>query len=301
HSLVAPHPGPLAMAEALKVDLGWSVIVGTLFSIPPVIFGWQITKWLNRRNEIPLRETAGLTLAELESITNKPESELPSFFASILPVLLPLVLVSVASIAAAFGFKERMGASYALLEFAGNRNIALLLGALLAMALVARQAARKVGLTTLLGPALETAGIIILITSAGGAFGAMLRHAGVGEAIRVAVAGREINLILLAWGVALLMKFAQGSATVSMLTTAAMMVGVMQGTELPYHPMYLFVAIGFGALGFSWMNDSGFWVISRLSGFTTRETLRTWSVLAFAMSVFGLLETLLLAAMFPCK
>ena len=245
------------------------------------------------RNEIPLRETAGLSLAELESITNKPESELPSFFASILPVLLPIVLVSTASLLAAFGFKERLGSFYTFLEFAGNRNIALLIGAFLAMALVARQKTKTVGLATLLGPALETAGMIILITSAGGAFGGMLRHAGVGEAIRDAAAGREINLILLAYGVALFLKFAQGSATVSMLTTAAMMVGVMQGTELPYHPMYLFVAIGFGALGFSWMNDSGFWVISRLSGFTTRETLRTWTVLALAMSIFGLFETLL--------
>jgi len=101
--------------------------------------------------------------------------------------------------------------------------------------------------------------------------------------------------------VAVLMKFAQGSATVSMLTTAAMMVGVTAGTELPYHPMYLFLAIGFGALGLSWMNDSGFWVIGRLSGFTERETLRTWTVLAFAMSFAGLLETLLLARVLPFK
>jgi gluconate:H+ symporter, GntP family len=301
HSLVAPHPGPLAMAEALKVDLGWSVIVGTLVSIPPVIFGWQLTKWLNRKNEIPLRETAGLSIAELESVAHKPESELPSFAASILPVLLPIVLVSTASFLAAFGSREKLGAIYTFMEFVGNRNIALLIGAFLAMALVARQRSKHIGLAALLGPALETAGVIILITSAGGAFGLMLKHAGVGEAIRQAASGREINLILLAWGVALLMKFAQGSATVSMLTTAAMMVGVMQGTELPYHPMYLFVAIGFGALGFSWMNDSGFWVISRLSGFTTKETLRTWTVLALAMSVFGLLETLLLAMVLPFK
>ncbi len=302
HSLVAPHPGPLAMAEALKVDLGWSVIVGTLISIPPVIFGWQLTKWINRRIDIPLRETAGLSIAELQAITDRPESELPSFMASVLPVLLPILLVSSASLAAAFGFKETLGGLYTWLEFLGNRNIALLIGALLAMALVARQKRENAaGLAVLLGPALETAGVIILITSAGGAFGLMLKHAGVGEAIRTAATGREINLILLSWAVALIMKFAQGSATVAMLTTAAMVVGVTQGTQLPYHPMYLFVAIGFGALGFSWMNDSGFWVISRLSGFTTRETLRTWTVLAFAMSCFGLLETLLLAKMFPFK
>lgn len=302
HSLVAPHPGPLAMAETLKVDLGWSVIVGALAAMPPVMLGWQVAKWLNRRCDVPLRETPGLPLAELQSITNKPESELPSFLASLLPVLLPIVLISTASFLAAFGGAAQSKTVYPLIEFIGNRNIALLMGALLAMWLLIRQRnLTMAGLATLLGPALETAGVIILITSAGGAFGLMLKHAGVGEAIRHFATGRDINLILLAWAVAVLMKFAQGSATVSMLTTAAMMVGVTQGTALPYHPMYLFLAIGFGALGISWMNDSGFWVIGRLSGFTERETLRTWTVLAFAMSFAGLLETLLLASVLPFK
>jgi GntP family gluconate:H+ symporter len=302
HSLVAPHPGPLAMAEALRIDLGWSVIVGALACIPPVMIGWQLTQWLNRRCDVPLRETPGMPLAELQSIMSKPENELPSFAASILPVLLPIFLISLASFLAAFGGATRLGSSYALFEFIGNRNIALLIGALLAMGVVVRH--RKLslgGLSNLLGPALETAGVIILITSAGGAFGGMLKHSGVGDAIRDVAAGHKVNLILLAWAVAVLMKFAQGSATVSMLTTAAMMIGITQGADLPYHPMYLFLAIGFGALGISWMNDSGFWVIGRLSGFTERETLRTWTVLAFAMSFVGLLETLLLAAVLPFK
>lgn len=302
HSLVAPHPGPLAMAEALQVDLGWSVIVGTLAAIPPVMVGWQVAKWLNRRWDVPLRETPGFPLAELQSITSKPESDLPSFTASVLPVLLPILLISTASFLAAFGGEACLGAAYGGIEFIGNRNIALLIGALLAMRLVMRQRQLTLaGLGRLLGPALETAGVIILITSAGGAFGLMLKHAGVGDAIRQAALGRDINLLLLAWGVAVMMKFSQGSATVSMLTTAAMMVGVTQGTELPYHPMYLFLAIGFGALGLSWMNDSGFWVIGRLSGFTERETLRTWTVLAFSMSLAGIVETLLLARMLPFK
>jgi GntP family gluconate:H+ symporter len=129
----------------------------------------------------------------------------------------------------------------------------------------------------------------------------MLRHAGVGEAIRQAASGHNVNLILLAWTVAVVLKFAQGSGTVSVLTTAAMMVGLTQGAELPYHPMYLFLAIGFGALGLSWMNDSGFWVIGRLSGFTERETLRTWTVVAIVMSFAGLVETLVLAAVWPFK
>ncbi len=302
HSLVAPHPGPLAMAELLKVDLGWSVVVGALASVPAVVIGWQVAKWLNRRCDVPLRETPGMPLAELEGITRKPESELPPFALSVLPVLLPLFLISTASFMTAFVKPELLGSVYTWIEFVGNRNIALLIGAVLSMMLVTRQLRLSfAGLGSLLSKALETGGVIILITSAGGAFGFMLKHAGVGEAIRSVALGHDINFILLAWTVAVVMKFSQGSATVSMLTTAAMMVGVTQGADLPYHPMYLFLAIGFGALGLSWMNDSGFWVIGRLSGFTERETLRTWTVLAFSMSFAGLLETLLLAALLPFK
>jgi GntP family gluconate:H+ symporter len=220
----------------------------------------------------------------------------------LLPVLLPIVLISSASFLAAFDGVRLLGPAWPVVEFAGNRNMALLIGALLAMALVSRQRGLSMqALGAMLGPALQTGGVIILITSAGGAFGAMLRHAGVGEAIREVALGREINLILLGWLVAVILKFSQGSGTVSALTAAAMMAGITHGTDLPYHPMYLFLAIGFGALGLSWMNDSGFWIISRLSGMTERETLRTWTVLAFAMSLAGLLQTLVLAALFPFK
>lgn len=302
HSQVAPHPGPIAMAEILKVDLGWSIIAGALISILPIALGWQFAKWLNRRTEVPLREIAGAPLADLQRIMDKPESSLPSFAASILPVLLPIILISTASFLGAFGGAKRFGTFFSVMEFIGNRNIALLIGAVLAMMVVARQRQLSfAALGPLLNPALETAGVIILITCAGGAFGGMLKNAGVGDAIRDAASGHHINLVLLAWTVAVVLKFAQGSATVSVLTTAAMMVGLIQGTDLPYNPMYIFAAIGFGALGISWMNDSGFWVIGRLSGMNERETLRTWTALAFFMCTMGLFETLILSSVLPLK
>lgn len=302
HSQVAPHPGPIAMAEILKVDLGWSIIVGALVSILPVALGWQFAKWLNRRTEVPLRETPGTPLADLERIMSKPESSLPSFAASICPVLLPIFLISTASFLSAFGGSLSSSAFFSVIEFIGNRNIALLIGAVWAMILVMRQRQIKFAtLGTLIGPTMELAGAMILITSAGGAFGGMLRNAGVGDAIRDVASGHNINLVLLAWTVAVVLKFAQGSATVSVLTTAGMMVGIIQSSALPYHPMYIFVAIGFGALGLSWMNDSGFWVIGRLSGMTERETLRTWTPLAFFMCTMGLIETLILSSVLPFK
>ena len=186
--------------------------------------------------------------------------------------------------------------------FWGNRNIALLIGAILALLVLVRQ--RK-GLTLariaeMIEPPFATAGVIILITSAGGAFGLMLKNAGVGDAVKSLVEGKEVNLLLLSWGVAAVIRVAQGSATVAMLTTAAMIYPIMSdGPALPYHPVYIFMAIGFGAMICSWMNDSGFWVVGKLSGFTEKETLKTWTVAVTVNSLAGLVVCLVFSKLVP--
>lgn len=304
HSLLVPHPGPLAMAEVLRIDLGLTIIVGGVVGIVPVVASWQVAKWLNRRMPIPLRESGTTRLSDLKGIIEKPESELPSFFASILPVVVPIFLISLASTAAAIeGWRTSTATLasglYTLIEFLGNRNVALLIGALLAITLLIRQRGlRFAEAGRMLGQPLETAGMIILITSAGGAFGLMLRNAGVGEAVQAIADGREINLIFLSWLVASVIRVAQGSATVAMLTTSAMMFPMLQA-GLPYDPVYIFMAIGFGAMTLSWMNDSGFWVVCKLSGFTEQETLKSWTVIVTVNSVVGLVTCLLLAKVLP--
>jgi GntP family gluconate:H+ symporter len=153
-------------------------------------------------------------------------------------------------------------------------------------------------ISSMTGPPLETAGVIILITSAGGAFGYMLTQSGVG----VALAGwanstQGINLVLLGYLVSVVFRVAQGSATVAMQTTSAMFFALLP--SLGCHPLYLFLAIGFGATGFSWMNDSGFWVVSRLSGFTEKETLKTWSLLLTIISLVGITLTFVVSKLMP--
>jgi len=293
HSMCAPHPGPLAMAEVLHVDLGLSIVMGATVGMVPVAVSWMVARWLNRRVVVPLRETPGASLEELRAIVNLSEDKLPSFSWSILPVLLPIFLISLASAFAAVpAIKAGWPTLYASVEFAGNRNVALLIGAALAMGLLIRHRRLNLaGVNILIGPALETAGVIILITSAGGAFGLMLKNAGVGEAIKQAASGHDVNLVLLAWTVAAVIRVAQGSATVAMLTTAAMVYPLMTDAVLPHHPVYIFLAIGFGAMICSWMNDSGFWVVGKLSGFTEKETLKSWTVVVTVSSVVGLLVT----------
>ena len=153
-----------------------------------------------------------------------------------------------------------------------------------------------------MGTPLETAGLIILITAAGGAFGAMIKLAGIGDAIAGLSSRIGLSYILLAYFIAALMKTAQGSGTVSMITTTGMMASVIgDGTSLTYHPIYIYLAIGCGSGMIFWMNDSGFWVVCKLSGMTEKETLKTWTLSLAVISIAGLALTMLVSAILPLK
>ena len=263
--------------------------------------------------DVPLRETPGTAIAELHTIAHKPESELPSFAWSVSPVLVPILLIGAASfwkllapypgVVNLLGGPEAFSRIAGITSFIGNKNVALSLGAGLALWLLARRSPGSTsGISEKLEQPLSTAAVIILITAAGGAFGAMLRHAGVGEAIKGLAQAYDIDLLVLAGLTATGLRIAQGSATVSMLTTSAILwpiIDLETNAELPFHSMYVFLAIGFGSFGGSWMNDSGFWVVSRLGGLTTRETLRSWSVLVTLVSLSGLALTVVLSRLFP--
>jgi GntP family gluconate:H+ symporter len=298
HSMVVPHPGPMAMVDNLKVDVGLSVIAGIAVGIVPAVGGWLVALRLNRKLKFELRETSGFPFKDLHKSIARPESELPGFAASVLPVILPIVLIAGASLVKVVVHDPT--SPWTVMEFIGNKNIALLAGAIVAVIVLARSKKmnlRQIG--DLMDAPLQTAGVVILITSAGGAFGLMLKNAGVGNAIQFMAKDHHMNLVVLSFAIALVLRIAQGSATVAMLATSSMIYPMM--TALPYHPIYIFLSTGFGAMGISWMNDSGFWVVSKLTGFTERETLASWTVLLAAISLIGFVTTLVLSIVLPLK
>jgi GntP family gluconate:H+ symporter len=315
HTLTVPHPGPLAMVDNLHVDPGLSIIWGLVAGVLPCLVCYALVKWIDSRMDVPLRETPGAPLSELARITQKPEHELPGFVASVVPVLLPIFLIGAGSFlkvladypgaVAALGGPEVFGAISKFALFIGNKNIALMLGAGIGIALLARQ--RKMSLATveeLLGAPISTAATIILITAAGGAFGGMLRHAGVGDAIKAVAGTYHIDLLFLGWITAAVIRIAQGSTTVALIATSSILWPMMdpaQNPPLPYHPMYVFLAAGFGGVCCSWMNDSGFWVVSKLGGLTEKETLRSWTVLLTAISFSGLILVLVASRLLPLR
>ncbi|MBN2127956.1 MAG: hypothetical protein JW741_00600 [Sedimentisphaerales bacterium] len=189
----------------------------------------------------------------------------------------------------------------------GNANLAMMVSAAVALYVLWRQRRpSRAQLSKMVEHSLMSAGVIILITSGGGAFGAMLKQAQVGDAIQALLTGGStdqlggIPLLLMGFLVAFLLKFAQGSTTVSMITTSAMLAGMIGSPEtIGYHPVYVAAAIGFGAQCGNWMNDSGFWVFAKMGGLTEIEGLKTWTLTVGIMTIVGLLFTILFATVLP--
>ncbi len=297
HTLVPPTPGPLFMANELNVDVGLMMMLGLLIGLPTAALGVLVCKMINRRMDIPMRPYAGQV--EPEPLD---DNQLPPFWISFAPIALPVILISLNTITKALDVD---GLTAHIAAVLGHRDSALLLAAAVAMFVLVRQ--RKLSFKELASrseTALMSGGIIILITAAGGAFGAMLREAGIKGWLQELLGeqGQTVGLVMLvmAFVVAVVMKFAQGSGTVSMITTVSIFAAMGVSPEmLGCNPVYLAMAIGSGSLVGDWMNNSGFWIFARMGGFTEVETLKSWTILTAALGLIGLGLTLLFAYLLP--
>ena len=299
HSMVPPTPGPLAMAANLEIDLGTMILVGAVIAVPMSIAGWLFGILRDRQMDVPLRETQGLSLEELETLSRHAEARLPSFFLSMLPIALPVVLIASNTLAGALN----AGASLRqVTAFLGDPNFALLASAAVSLVLLARQ--KGYTLAQLAKPvetALASGGLIILITAGGGSFGKMLVRADVGKTIGEMSQEFGVPILLLSFLLGVLLKVAQGSGTVAMITVSAIMAPLVLDTPPGFHPAYVACAIGSGSIVGSWMNDSGFWVYKQMSGLTETETLRSWTPLLAVMGVVGYLVTQAAALLVPLQ
>lgn len=306
HSLVPPTPGPLFVAQELGVDLGVMMVGGLLVGMITVTAGYLYALWANKKWQLPLRDTPDTSLEELSALSQKDSTTLPSLSFSLLPILLPLVLIAGNTILQAtlgdIPATNRTGAQNALLStmsIIGNSNIALIISALAALALMQTKIKDKKQYSRFIQDALQSAGLIILITAAGGALGGMLQQTGIATTIEAIAKQYQIAVLPLAFFVTTLVRTAQGSATVAMITAVGVLGGMSSPEILGFHPVYLALAIGCGSKPFPWMNDSGFWVVTKMSGMTEREGIRHFSFLLTIMGLVGLLATILLAKVFP--
>lgn len=189
----------------------------------------------------------------------------------------------------------------------GNPNFALLVSTLVAMWLVfSIKRPTLVEMSQTVELALMSGGVIILITAAGGAFGDMLKLAGIGEAIQQRFSGdgsdaasTGMAFLILGYSLAALLKVAQGSSTTAMIVGSGMLASMISGVDLGFHPVYLATAIGAGSLMGSWMNDSGFWIFTKMGRLTESESLRSWTPMLAVLSVVSFVTTIILAKVLP--
>lgn len=298
HSLVPPTPGPLFVAGELGVELGVMIIGGLVVGLFTITAGYLYAAWANKRWTIPLRDTGDVSLEELNVLMNKDDHELPPLWLALTPIILPLILISANTVAGVVSESEG-GTVMKIFKFLGDSNIALTLSAVVSLAILISTVSDKGKIKKFILEALQSAGVIILITCMGGAFGGSLQQTGIGSQLQALATDYQMAILPLAFFITSLMRTAQGSATVGMITAVGIIGGMVDTTALDFHPVYLALMIGCGSKPFPWMNDSGFWVVCKMSGMTEKEALKTFSTVLGIMGYVGMIVIIILAKLFP--
>jgi len=298
HSLVPPTPGPLFVAEAFGVDIATMSGVGLVVGIIAALAGYAYARWADGR--WPLEPARSAAAAAETPASAAAAGSGPPLWASLLPILLPLVLISLESVSRSAAAAVPPGVLSAI-RILGDKNVALSLAAVVSIFLLASRAAGMPAVRGSIAEAVTEAGNIILVIAAGGALGATLRAAGLGQVSPGLAAGAGLALIPLAWLLTAVIRIAQGSVTVAMITAAGVMAPIVADGTPAFHPVYVAIAIGCGSKVGMWMNDSGFWVISRMSGMSEVQTLRSAAVMIAIEGTVGLIATLCLAVVWPLR
>lgn len=283
HNMIAPTPGPLVVAENTKADLGLFILYGLICSIPATLvggylYGLFIGKRVNHSGEI---EEVQVNEAD------KPKKEIGtglSFFMLALPIILIL-----ANTVSQLLFPET--AISAFFGFVGEKNVALLISVIAAIVLLSPYISTPK--EQLYSEAINSAGIIILITGAGGAFGAVINKSGIGDHLIATMQSWSIPILLLAFIFSQILRASLGSATVALVTTSSIL-GPMVG-ELGVSPILLGLAICAGGIGLSLPNDSGFWVVNKFGKLTIPQTLKAWTVGGFIAGLTALAMVFILS------
>lgn len=302
HVFVPPTPGPLTVASILGVDVGVMIISGIVFTIPVYIVSMLYCKWVGKKlYQVPSDIDGEYIRMDfkkeyLKSIENIEEiyknKKLPSPLLSFAPVFVPLILIFINT---AVSFAKIKGIVGTLAEFFGNPIVALIIGTLLSIYGLGSSMTRK-EVNNAMGEAIESTGIIMLITGAGGSLGYIVREAGIGNALGELVLNAGIPGLLIPFIIAALMRIALGSATVALTTAATLTAPLL--TQLGINPVLAAMSTCAGGVAFSYFNDSGFWVFNGLYGLPDiKDQFWAKTMISFVGSG-GALLMVLLASLF---
>ncbi|HET7456679.1 MAG TPA: GntP family permease [Gemmatimonadaceae bacterium] len=293
HGMLPPHPAAMLAVTAFHADVGRTILYGLLVGLPTAsLAGPVYAAWIAPRIALPAENPLAAQLAGDATSDVDGGRRTPSFAVSTFTVLVPVILMLLASAADAFA-----GASAwrSALHFVGNPIVALLVALLFSFwSLGSPRRLTREEIMKFCNDCLAPTAAILLVIGGGGGFNQVLVDSGVGRAVASMARDTHASPLLLAWVIAALIRVATGSATVAM-TTAAGIVAPIAAATPGVRPELLVLATGAGSLVLSHVNDSGFWLIKEFFGMTVPQTLKTWTVAETIVGVAGLLFTMLLS------
>jgi GntP family gluconate:H+ symporter len=273
HILIPPTPGPIAAAGILKADVGLVMLGGLLVGLPTLVVAIIYSIYIGKRTYVDPNPDVSE-----EDIVEKLK-EAPSSFHSFLPILVPILLILIKSVLEFKLGKETMTSGFLyFIQFIGTPVIALLIGMLLAFTLPKKLDIKVFSATGWVGKSLGEASTILLITGAGGIFGTVLQNSDLANSLTGMLSGVNLG-IWLPFILCAVIKTAQGSSTVALITTASIMAPLLStlGFETEMQKVLVVLAIGAGAAVVSHANDSGFWVVTSMSNFDTKMGYKLYS------------------------
>ena len=289
HGLVPPHPGPLAAIDRLGADTGRTLFYSLIVAFPcAIVAGPLFARAIGKRLEV----VPGAIAEQVSEL--RPEARMPGLAATLLTILLPVLLMMLAAVVQAI---MADGTGRALILFAGNPLVAMLLATLLAFLTFGRACGfDRARLLRFAEEAVPPVASVLLVVGAGGGFGRVLDAAGADTAIANAMGGLRLSPLVLGWVIASLLRIAVGSATVAVVTAASIMAPIASAGPAVDKEL-LVIAIGAGSLIASHVNDGGFWLVKEYLNMNVPQTVATWTVLETIIAVVGLAAVLLLEGM----
>ncbi len=308
HAFLPPHPGPVAAAGLLGVDLGWVILMGAACAIPAwYVGGVLFSSWVGKRIDIPVPEEmlaaartgsgggSGGTGADGVDDDEAPSSE-PSLGLVVGIIAVPLVLI----LAGTFGSIWLPAGStvVGVANFIGTPAVALTIAVLLAFWLLGyRRGMTRSEVAELGASSLKPVGMILLVVGAGAFYGAVLKATGIGAVIADSLHDAGLPVIFAAYVISCGLRIAQGSATAAIAATAGIIGPTIKDVGYSQPQLALIAAaICAGSIIASHVNDGGFWIVSRYFGISVKDTLKTWTVLETILSVVAFVVAAVLMA-----
>lgn len=284
HGFLPPHPAPSALSIMFDADIGKTLLYGIILAIPAILIsGPLLTRFLPKVEAKPLKEFMASKTFNV--------SELPSLTNSLLTALLPVLLIGFATIISSF--LNVNSALYDLVNFIGNPVIALLITLLIGTYTLGVARGKSMDdIMKIYATAASGITMVLLIISGAGALKQILIDSGVSQYIGGLLQITSLSPLLIGWIIATMIRFSVGSATVAGLTTAGIVLPLVQTTNVS--PELMVLAIGSGSLMLSHVNDSGFWLFKEYFNLSVKETLSTWTVMETSIGISGLLGVLFL-------